>query len=98
MFTLPKNSLPDFLNKSEKPMSRFVALPNKTEWEQGLKPAWMFSDTRNPPENYSDAQKMYKIYMKTGKVVYPKRSRKVDSVKQTASAYMKKHKSKKGKH
>ena len=57
----------------------------------------MSSDTRDPPENYSDAQKMYGIYMKTGKIVYPKRSRKVDSVKEIASAYMKKHKSKKAK-
>lgn len=97
MFALPQNSLPDFLNKSEKPMTRFVAMPNKTEWEQGLKPGWMFSDSRDPPENYSDAQKMHGIYMKTGKIVYPKRSRKVDYVKEIATAYMNKHKSKKAK-
>ena len=87
----PKDSLLDFPDKLSKRMDRFVAMPSESMWAQGYKPAWMLSDTRDPPEKYTDAQYMYRIYLKTGKVVYPKRSHNVDSTNAAATVYMKKY-------
>ena len=87
----PKEIPLDLKEKTSKCVNHFVAMPNETMWLQGFKPGWMLSDTKNPPENYSDAQKMHKIYLKTGKVVYPRRSKKDDFIKGTVSAYMNKN-------
>ena len=89
--TLPKNTRLDFLDKpSSKPLAKkgFVAMPSESMWDKGFRPAWMLSDSRDPPEKYTDAQKMYKTYMETGEVVYPKKSSKGDSAKATATNYM----------
>ena len=73
--SLPTNNRLDFLDKpSTKPLAKkgFVAMPSESMWDKGYRPAWMLSDSRDPPEKYIDAQKMYKTYMETGEVVYPK--------------------------
>ena len=72
-------------------MSRFVAMPSESMWAQGYKPGWMLSDTRDPPEKYADGQKMYRKYLETGKVIYPKKSKKGNSTTATASTYMNKY-------
>ena len=87
----PKNNRLDFLDKpSTKPLAKkgFVAMPSESMWDKGFRPAWMLSDSRDPPEKYIDAQKMYKTYMETGEVVYPKKSSKGDNAKATATKYM----------
>ena len=89
--SLPKNNRLDFLDKpSTKPLAKkgFVAMPSESMWDKGYRPAWMLSDSRDPPEKYIDAQKMYKTYMETGEVVYPKKSSKGDAAKATATNYM----------
>ena len=89
--SLPKNNRLDFLDKpSTKPLAKkgFVAMPSESMWDKGFRPAWMLSDSRDPPEKYIDAQKMYKTYMETGEVVYPKKSSKGDAAKATATNYM----------
>jgi len=89
--TLPKNNRLDFLDKpSTKPLAKkgFVAMPSESMWDKGYRPAWMLSDNRDPPEKYIDAQKMYKTYMETGEVVYPKKSSKGDPAKAMATNYM----------
>ena len=89
--TLPRNNRLDFLDKpSTKPLAKkgFVAMPSESMWDKGFRPAWMLSDSRDPPEKYIDAQKMYKTYMETGEVVYPKKSSKGDAAKATATNYM----------
>lgn len=89
--SLPKNNRLDFLDKpSTKPLAKkgFVAMPSESMWDKGYRPAWMLSDSRDPPEKYIDAQKMYKTYMETGEVVYPKKSLKGDAAKATATNYM----------
>ena len=88
---MPKNNRLDFLDKpSTKPLAKkgFVAMPSESMWEKGFRPAWMLSDSRDPPEKYIDAQKMYKTYMETGEIVYPKKSSKGDAAKATATNYM----------
>ena len=88
---LPKNNRLDFLDKpSTKPLVKkgFVAMPSESMWDKGFRPAWMLSDSRDPPEKYIDAQKMYKTYMETGEVVYPKKFSKGDATKATATNYM----------
>ena len=87
MFSLPEEYRPKFREISSDPMSRLVAMPSETMWNKGYRPGWMLSETRNPPEKYSDARKMYQIYFKTGKVVYPYKPAKVDAVKERAAAY-----------
>ena len=88
---LPRNNRLDFLDKpTPKPLAKkgFVAMPSEAMWDKGFRPAWMLSDSRDPPEKYIDAQKMYKTYLETGEVVYPKKSSKGDSAKATATNYM----------
>ena len=94
-FALPEEYRPKFQEISSKPLPRLVAMPSETMWNNGYRPAWMLSETRNPPEKYSDARKMYQIYLKTGKVVYPHTPTKVDSVKARATAYRNKNYTKK---
>jgi hypothetical protein len=89
--TVPKNNRLDFLDKpSNKPLAKkgFVAMPSESMWEKGFRPAWMLSESRDPPEKYIDAQKMYKTYLETGEVIYPKKSTKGDTAKATATQYM----------
>ena len=86
-----KNLNSDTPNKSVKPMERFVAMPSESMWAQGYKPGWMLSDTIDPPEKYCDALKMYRKYLETGKVIYPKKSKKGNSTTATASIYMNKY-------
>ena len=88
---LPRNNRLDFLDKpTPKPLAKkgFVAMPSEAMWDKGFRPAWMLSDSRDPPEKYIDAQKMYKTYLETGEVVYPKKFSKGDSAKATATNYM----------
>ena len=87
----PKNNRLDFLDKpTTKPMVKtgFVAMPCESLWDKGFRPAWMLTDNRDPPEKYIDGHKMYKTYMETGEVVYPKKYSKGDSTKATAASYM----------
>ena len=91
---LPKNARLNFLDKSpETPLkkTKFVAMPSQREWDKGYRPGWMLSETRQPPEKFEEGMKMYRIYLETGEVVYPKKSVKVDTTKQTASSYMNKY-------
>ena len=88
---LPRNNRLDFLDKpSTKPLVKkgFVAMPSESMWDKGFRPAWILSDNRDPPEKYIDAQKMYKTYMETGEVIYPRKYSKGDSTKATAASYM----------
>ena len=90
----PKNNRLAFLDKSpETPLkkTKFVAMPSQREWDKGYRPGWMLSETRQPPEKFEEGMKMYRIYLETGEVVYPKKSVKVDTTKQTASSYMNKY-------
>jgi hypothetical protein len=75
---------------------KFVAMPSETMWKKGFRPGWILSETRDPPETYSDGQKMYKTYLKMGKIIYPKKSAKGNSAKGTAFSYMNKYSRKKG--
>ena len=87
----PKNNRLDFLDKpTDKPLKKtgFVAMPDITIWNKGYRPAWMLSATREPPEKFEDGMKMYKTYMETGEVVYPKKVFKGNTAKQTATLYM----------
>ena len=73
---LPRNNRLDFLDKpSTKPLVKkgFVAMPSESMWDKGFRPAWILSDNRDPPEKYADGQKMYRKYLETGKVIYPKK-------------------------
>ena len=92
----PPNKRLDFLSKetpsAESPVKKkkFVAKPERSQWERGYRPGWMLSDNKAPPEKFEDGMKMYETYMKTGEVVYPQRSGKTDAVKVTATSYMSK--------
>ena len=82
--------------KKEEPMVKkgFVAMPSPIQWEQGFRPAWLVNNPRDPPEDYSDAQKMYLEYKKTGLLVYPKYmkgKKKVDKAATIAASFMKKN-------
>jgi hypothetical protein len=88
--------------KKEEPIVKkgFVAMPSPIQWEQGFRPAWMLNLPRDPPEDYSDAQKMYLEYKKTGLLVYPKYmkgKKKVDKAASIAASFMKKNGKGKGK-
>ena len=89
----PKNNRLDFLDKSpETPpkKTKFIAMPSQREWDKGYRPGWMLSETTQPPEKFEEGMKMYRIYLETGEVVYPKKSGKTDTVKVTATSYMSK--------
>ena len=90
--TLPKNNRLDFLDKpSTKSLVKksFVAMPSESLWNKGFRPAWILSDNWDQaPEKYIDAQKMYKTYMETGEIIYPKKYSKGDSTKVTSASYM----------
>ena len=75
----------------------FVAMPSEIQWEQGYRPAWMLREKGEPPENYQDAIKIYKDYMKTGVISFPRFKQKEDKVKTTANQYAFKNTKKKKK-
>ena len=92
--TTPANARLNFLNElTDKPLkkTKFVAMPCRREWDKGYRPGWMISETKQPPEKFEEGMKMYRIYLETGEVVYPKKSNKVDTTKQTANSYMNKY-------
>ena len=49
----------------------FVAMPSPGQWNQGFRPGWLVNNPKSPPEDYSDALKMFHLYKKTGKLIYP---------------------------
>jgi hypothetical protein len=88
------NSRLDFLNKSEQEKNKkktFVAMPTKSQWENGYRPAWILSEHQNPPENYDDGYWTYKNYLKTDEIVLRKRKSNGDKAKATATNYMNKY-------
>ena len=99
-YTPPTNSRLDFLKKEkslrwddETPLSirkkkSFVAMPSKTEWEKGFRPAWILNENQEPPEKYEDGFWIYQNYLKTGEVVIIKRKSSGDKTKATATNYM----------
>lgn len=97
----PINSRLDFLKKEKKPLrwndetplsirkkKSFVAMPSKTEWEKGFRPAWILSENQDPPEKYEDGFWIYQNYLRTGEVVLTKRKSAGDKTKATATNYM----------
>ena len=67
---------------------KFIAKVSESDWDAGFRPAWILTDSRAPPEKYKDYQKMSKIYCETGELVYPYKKSTGDSVKATATNYM----------
>jgi len=89
--TQPNNSRLDFLNEPVENVGstkRFIAMPSRKHWDEGYRPGWIIHETISPPEKYEDGLKMYHTYVKTGKVIYPKKKSKGDSTKATATSYM----------
>ena len=97
----PINPRLDFLKKEKKPLrwddgtplcirkkKSFVAMPSKTQWEKGFRPAWMLIEQQDPPEKYEDGFWIYQNYLKTGEVVLIKRKSVGDKTKATATNYM----------
>jgi len=97
----PTNSRLDFLKKENKPLrwsvevplatrgkGTFVAMPSKSQWEKGFRPAWMLSEHQDPPEKYDDGFWIYQNYLKTDEVVLRKRKSTGDKTKATATNYM----------
>jgi hypothetical protein len=75
----------------------FVAMPSEIQWDQGYRPAWILREKGDPPENYQDAIKIYKNYMKTGVISFPQFKKKEDKVKTAANQYTFKNTKKKKK-
>ena len=75
----------------------FVAMPSEIQWKQGYRPAWILREKGDPPENYQDAIKIYKNYMKTGIISFPQFKKKEDKVKTAANQYAFKNTKKKKK-
>lgn len=67
---------------------KLIAKVSESDWNAGFRPGWILTESRTPPEKYQDYQKMYKIYCETGELVYPYKKAKGDSVKATATNYM----------
>ena len=89
---LPKNNRLDFLDKKNEDNIKktFVAMPTKSEWDKGFRPAWILSD-KDAPEKYEDGYLCYKNYLKTGEIVYYKNKNNFDKTKQTANQFMNKY-------
>lgn len=82
----PRNSRLDFLdgakaveNKNKK--KTFVAMPSERQWLDGFRPAWILEASRDPPENYHQAVKIYEQYIRTGEVSVPRWVKRGDPVK-----------------
>ena len=89
-----------FLNEAQvetNVLKTFVTMPSEIQWDQGYRPAWILRENRDPPENYQDAIKVYKNYMKTGVISFPQFKKKEDKVKTAANQYAFKNTKKKKK-
>ena len=83
-FALFKGSQPEYVAVTEP----YIAFCTEKSWDEGWRPGFLLGSSRSPPEKYTDALKMYKIYKETGNLVYPYSGKKpVDKVKNTATAY-----------
>lgn len=87
------NSRLDFLNNTQSKNKKisFVAMPTKSQWDKGYRPAWILSEHQNPPENYDDGYWTYQNYLKTDEIVLKKRKSFGDKTKATATNYMNKY-------
>ena len=75
----------------------FVSMPSRKQWEEGYRPGWMLRSERESPDNYDIGHKMYKHFVQTGEVVFPKTKFKGDKAKQVGTSFMHSMNKKKGK-
>ena len=96
----PTNDRFKYLKTETKPppvKKGFVAMPSRKHWEEGYRPGWMIRSEGEPPDNYDAGLKMFKHYVQTGEVVFPKTKNKGDKAKQLGTSFMNKMNKKKGK-
>ena len=83
-FALFKGSQPEYVAVTEP----YIAFCTEKSWDEGWRPGFLLGSSRSPPEKYTDALKMYKIYKETGNLVYPYSGKsKEDKVKTITNAY-----------
>ena len=97
---LPKNDRFQFLKVSDSgppPVKKgLVAMCSRKQWEEGYRPGWILRNECEPPENYDIGLKMYKHYVQTGEIIFPKTKIKGDKAKQVGTSYMNKMSKRKG--
>ena len=57
-FALFKGSQPEYVAVTEP----YIAFCTEKSWDEGWRPGFLLGSSRSPPEKYTDALKMYKIY------------------------------------
>ena len=60
-FALYKGSQPEYVAVTEP----YIAFCTEKTWDEGWRPGFLLGSSRSPPEKYTDALKMYKIYKET---------------------------------
>ena len=96
----PTNDRFKYLKVETKPppvKKGFVSMPSRKQWEEGYRPGWMLRSEGEPPDNYDIGLKMYKHFVQTGEVVFPKTKFKGDKAKQIGTSFMNIMNKKKGK-
>lgn len=96
---LPKNNRFEYLKTETKPppvKKGFVAMCTRKEWEEGYRPGWMLRSEALPPDNFEVGLKMYKHYVQTGEIVFPKTKNKGDKAKQIGTSFIHSMSKKKG--